>query len=204
MKGKGLHGWRVVTLASALIGAGLTYLAVRHGWSEEGLRGVIRVTARSSLALFLAAFSASSLAMILPSKVTRWQLRNRRYLGISFALSHLIHGAAIVTLAVRTGGGSLSARVVGLTGAGILYGFILFMLLTSFDRTAAWVGPRAWKAVHSIGSYLIFVTFLATYGRLTTESLAYLPQIVLLLAVLGLRIARRARISRHRQAPGNE
>ena len=196
MNGGKLHGWRVVGLASALIGAGLTYIFVRHGWSDEGLRGAIRITARSSFILFLGAFSASSLALFLPSKATRWQLRNRRYFGIAFAVSHLIHGAAIVTLAVRTGGGSLTAQVIGLTGAGVLYAFILFMLVTSFDRTAAWVGPRVWQKGHSIGSYLICLTFLATYGRLLTESRAYLPQTAVLLVVLGLRIARRARTSR--------
>ena len=196
MSGRKLDGWQVVGLASAVISASLIYVYARHGWSDEGLRGMIRVTARSSFVLFLAAFSASSLAMFLPSKATRWQLVNRRYLGISFALSHLIHGAAIVTLAIRTGGGSLSARVVGLVGAGVIYGFIVFMLVTSFDRTAAWVGPRVWKTVHSVGGYLIFLTFLATYGRRVSESLVYLPQVLLLLAVLGLRIVRRARRSR--------
>lgn len=192
-----LHGWRIVGLATAVIAASLVGVGARYGWSDEGLRAAIRITARSSFVLFLAAFSASSLAFFLPSRATRWQLANRRYLGISFALSHLIHGAAIIALAVRTGGGSLTARVIGLAGAGVLYGFILFMLVTSFDRTAAWVGPRAWKTVHSTGSILIFLTFLATYGRLLADSRAFLPQVGLLLAVLGLRIARRIQIWRH-------
>lgn len=185
--------WRVVGLAMLVIGASLLYVAVRHGWSDEGLRGAIRVTARSSLALFLAAFSASSLVTFLPAKITRWQRRNRRFFGIAFALSHFVHGAAIVTLAVRTGGGSLTARMIGLASAGVLYGFILFMLVTSFDRTAAWVGARVWKVVHTLGSYLILLTFLATYGRKATDALAYLPHALLLLALLGLRIAHRAR-----------
>ncbi|MEM7357178.1 MAG: hypothetical protein AAF657_40565, partial [Acidobacteriota bacterium] len=161
MSSKTFHGWRIVGLASMLIGASLIYVASRYGWGEDGLRGVIRVTARTSFLFFLAAFSASSLALFLPSPWTRWQLTNRRYLGIAFAISHLIHGAAIITLAVRTGGGSLTARVIGLSGAGVLYAFILFMLVTSFDRPTAWVGPRVWKSVHTIGSYLIFLTFLA-------------------------------------------
>jgi len=189
MNGNKLQKWLVVDLAAAVIGASLMYAFTRYGWSDEGLRAAIRVTARSSFLLFLAAFSASALAVALPSDFTRWQLLNRRYLGISFAISHLIHGAAIVTLAVRTGGGSLTARVVGLIGAGVIYGFILFMLATSFDKTAAWVGPRVWKTVHTIGSYLIFLTFLATYARLVSGSRIYLVQILLLLAVLGLRLA---------------
>ena len=191
-----LDGWSVVGLASAVIGASLIYVAVRYGWSDEGLRGVIRVTARTSLVLFLAAFSASSLAMLWPSELTRWLLKNRRFLGISFALSHIVHGAAIITLAVRTGGGSLTARVIGLSGAGVLYLFILFMLVTSFDRPAAWVGPRVWKTIHTIGSYLVFLTFLATYGRLASDSRIYLVQVVVLLAVLALRLVRRSRRAR--------
>ncbi|MCH9649132.1 MAG: hypothetical protein K0U98_12910 [Deltaproteobacteria bacterium] len=185
--------WGLVGLSMLVIGASLFYVAVRHGWGDEGLRGAIRVTARSSLFLFLFAFSASSLKTFLPSDGTRWLLANRRFFGIAFALSHLIHGAAIITLATLTGGGSLTARVVGLGSAGVLYGFILFMLATSFDRTAAWVGPRWWKIVHTLGSYLVYLTFLATYARKATDSPAFLPHTLLLLAVLGLRIARRAR-----------
>ena len=188
-----LHSWRIVGSALGVIGGSLAYIFAREGWSDPGLRGAIRVTARSSLLLFLAAFSASSLAMLLPSSSTRWLLANRRYLGIAFAISHLIHGAAIVTLAVRTGGGSLTAKVIGLSGAGVLYGFILFMLATSFDRTAAWVGPRVWNRVHTTGSYLIFISFLATYGRKAAESPVFLLQVTALLVVPGLRIARRFR-----------
>lgn len=185
--------WRVVGLALIVIGASLLYMAVRHGWSDEGLRGAIRVTARSSLFLFLAAFSASSLMTFVPTDSVRWLLENRRFFGIAFAFSHLIHGAAIITLATRTGGASLTARVIGLGSAGVLYGFILFMLATSFDRTAAWVGACWWKRIHTLGSNLVFVSFLATYARKATESLAFLPYTLLLLAVLGLRMARRIR-----------
>ncbi len=192
----GWNRWQIVGLALAVLGAGLAFVFARDGWSDEGLRAAIRVTARCSFLLFLSAFSASSLALLLPSGPTRWQRLNRRYLGISFALSHLIHGAAIVTLAVRTGGGSLTAQMAGLIGGGVIYGFILFMLATSFDRSAAWVGPRVWKTVHTIGGYLIFVTFLTSYVGKAAESLIYLPQVVLLVAVLGLRIARRIRRSR--------
>ena len=188
-----LDGWRIVGLVLAVVALGLASVATRHGWSDVGLRGAIRITARTSFTLFLAAFAASSLATLIPSRPTRWLLENRRFLGISFAISHLIHGAAIVTLAVRTGGGSLTARVIGLGSAGILYAFIVFMLVTSFERPAAWVGPRVWKRLHTVGSYLVFLTFLATYGRLLADSPAYWLQVGLLLGVFGLRMARRWR-----------
>ena len=49
--------------------------------------------------LFVLAFTASSLVELMPSKATRWQRRNRRYLGVSFAVSHFIHLGVILALA---------------------------------------------------------------------------------------------------------
>jgi hypothetical protein len=55
---------------------------------------VIRFTARTLL-FFCLAFSAATLARLGPSSSTRWQRRNRRYRGVTFAASHGIHAAAI-------------------------------------------------------------------------------------------------------------
>jgi methionine sulfoxide reductase heme-binding subunit len=43
---------------------------------------------------------------------------------------------------------------------GLAYGFIAAMTATSFDRTAAWIGPKAWRALHTIGAYYIAISFL--------------------------------------------
>ena len=66
----------------------------------EGVRMVIRFTARTSLLLFCLAFSAAALARLWPNAWTRWQRRNRRYLGVTFAASHAIHAVAIAAFAV--------------------------------------------------------------------------------------------------------
>ena len=90
--------------------------------------------------LFALAFSASAMHQLLPGEATRWQRRNRRYLGVSFAVSHLIHLVALVAL-VRAD----SALFWTLTNptnivlAGTAYLFIAAMTATSFDRTAAWL-----------------------------------------------------------------
>ena len=83
-----LHGWRLFSLLSALVLLA-TALAL---WSQpqwvEALRSAIRVTARTSFALFLATFLASSLMALVPSGFTRGLLRERRFLGLAFAFSH--------------------------------------------------------------------------------------------------------------------
>lgn len=190
-----LLGWNLVSLALTTISACLVFVLVTNGWNEDGLRAAIRVTARGSFLFFVAAFSASSLALFVVSPLTRWQLANRRFLGISFALCHLLHAGAILALAAHTEGATLAGRAHDVIGGSVIYGLILFMLVTSFDRPAAWVGPRLWKRVHTLGGYVIFVTFLSSYGGRALESLVYLPQVLLLLSVLALRIARRLRRS---------
>jgi ABC-type multidrug transport system fused ATPase/permease subunit len=60
----------------------------QHGHFEvDGVRMVIRFTARTSLLFFCLAFGAAALARIWPNAWTQWQRRNRRYLGVTFAAS---------------------------------------------------------------------------------------------------------------------
>ncbi|HLM15399.1 MAG TPA: hypothetical protein VK362_23580, partial [Reyranella sp.] len=94
-----MNGWRLVGTLSLLLGAMTLYLMASHGWDIEGVRLAIRATARTSLVLFALAFTASAMAELLPSGTTHWQRRNRRYLGVSFAVSHFIHLGVILALA---------------------------------------------------------------------------------------------------------
>lgn len=174
-----------------IVGLCLAFIFWRSGWTDEGLSTAMRVTARNSFVWFIAAFSASPLAGFLPSAVTRWQLANRRYLGVSFALCHLIHGGTILAQAARTGGDSLAGRTHDVIGGSVIYGFIVFMLVTSFPAPAAWVGRRTWTTVHTMGGYLLCLSFLSSYGGRALENPAFLPQALAIVLVLSLRLVRR-------------
>ncbi|MEE9876222.1 MAG: hypothetical protein PBU97_05865 [Stenotrophomonas maltophilia] len=95
-----LHGWRLfVAVAVVLIAFALAAFAP-YPDAAEGSRAAIRVTARTSFLLFLAAFTASSFASLLPGPFTRFLLRERRIIGLSFAFSHLLHAVAITGFGV--------------------------------------------------------------------------------------------------------
>ncbi len=95
-----LHGWRLfVAVAVVLIAFALAAFAP-YPDAAEGSRAAIRVTARTSFLLFLAAFTASSFASLLPGPFTRFLLRERRIIGLSFAFSHLLHAVAITSFGV--------------------------------------------------------------------------------------------------------
>jgi hypothetical protein len=189
-----LAGWPIVgwsALGVALLCA--TVFAVAGG-GEAGWRAAIRLSAKTSLALFTAAFVASSARVLWPNELTRWLLANRRYVGVSFAASHAIHLVAIVAL-LRVAP-EFRIDTATLIGGGGAYVFLAAMTATSFDRSAAWLGPRRWRLLHKTGMYYCWVIFFISYlPRMLVESVLYLPFVAVLVGAVGLRAvaARRPR-----------
>jgi len=180
-------GWKLVGYSAAVLVALAAALLAIYGTESAGVRVIIRATARISVVLFCAAFAASSLARRWPSPATRWLLLNRRYVGVSFALSHALHLAAILTLLRIDPDFHISVATA--IGGGLAYVFIFAMAATSFDRAAAWLGPVAWRRLHKMGGYYIWVIFFQSYApRAAIESIWYLPLVFLLVTVLGLRL----------------
>ena len=189
------NGWPLVGLATLALLAMIAILAAVHGTNEAGLRVVIRATARTSFALFITAFVASSLRRAWRSDATAWLLRNRRQIGVSFAVSHLLHLLAIFALYDWSLGrffGEIGAPAIVVGGIGYL--FVAALAATSFDTTAAWLGQRRWKRLHTAGMYWLWGVFTISYvPRALMESAAYAPLALASLAALALRIRYRRR-----------
>jgi sulfoxide reductase heme-binding subunit YedZ len=184
-----MKGWRLVGLLSLLLVAMTLGLAASEGWTVDGIRLAIRATARTSLVLFALAFTASALAELVPSEATRWQRRNRRYLGVSFAVSHFIHLGAIIALAMLDRGLFWKlTNVMTIVLAGTAYLFIAAMTATSFDRTAAWLGPRKWRLLHLIGGWYIWISFAIAVGKRVPIDSFYWPMAVLVIAIAAVRL----------------
>jgi methionine sulfoxide reductase heme-binding subunit len=183
-------GWPIVGWAAAVVAAIVAALLAVAGTDEAGIRLVIRATARTSVVLFTAAFVAASLNQAWPGVVSRWMLANRRYLGVSFAVSHLAHLLAIFALA-----GWSPARAYAAAGlpvvllGGTAYLFVLAMVATSFDRTAAWLGPRAWRRLHGTGVWVLWAVFFASFVPRVAGSPVYWPFALLVVAAPVLRVA---------------
>lgn len=182
------EGWRLFGLAMAVVTALSAILLVASSFAVGGLHLVVRATAWTSFTLFMLAFSAAAMATLLPNGFSHWQRRNRRFLGLSFAFSHLVHGVAIIAYVRmapdlfwqdRTPTGNLP----GLIG----YVFIALMAATSFDATVRFVGPRLWKLIHGIGIWVIWFDFVAASAKRIPQSIGYAAPVVIALAALGLR-----------------
>ena len=189
--------WRLfAVLTLTLIGLCIWIAGMRQ-FEADGVRMVIRFTARTSLLLFCLAFSAAALARLYPSAWTRWLRRNRRALGVSFAASHGLHAIAIGAFAALDPAGFATATTfASYLFGGIGYAFIIAMTATSFDRTAAAMGARAWRRLHLVGGYYLWLQFLVSYGKRIPDMPFYGLFLIPLLAVLALRLIAMARTAR--------
>jgi hypothetical protein len=188
-----LAGWPIVGWSAAIVAALCAAVLVLADGGEAGWRAAVRLSAKTSLLLFTAAFVASSARGLWRSESTRWLLANRRYVGVSFAASHAIHLGAIIALVWTAPDFQLNSAT--LIAGGLAYVFLAAMTATSFDRTAAWLGARRWHLLHKTGMYYCwFIFFISYLPRALTESLWYAPLVAVLLGALVLRwAARRAR-----------
>ena len=183
------EGWRLFAVLALTLTALCLWIAGMRQFEVDGIRMVIRFTARSSLLLFCLAFGAAALARLWPNAWTRWLRRNRRYIGVSFATSHGLHAAAIAAFAVQDPAGfatatNLASYVLG----GIGYGIIVAMTATSFDRTAQAIGPRAWRILHLGGGYYLWFQFMVSFGKRIPDMPLYALFLIPLLVVIVLRL----------------
>ena len=183
------EGWRLFALLMLALTALSLWIAGMRGFEVEGVRMVIRFTARTSLLFFCLAFSAGALARLWPNAWTRWQCRNRRYLGVTFAGSHAIHAIAIAAFAAMDPAGFLAATsIITYIFGGIGYVIIAAMTATSFDRTAAAIGPRAWRILHLTGGYFLWIQFMVSFGKRAPEMPLYALFLIPLVATMALRL----------------
>ena len=139
------------------------WFAIFNGFTEESTREAIRWTARISVVLFSLAFAASGLHRQFHNPFTFWLLTNRKYLGISFAIMHLVHLCYLGLLQFNFHPVFEKAKTISLIGGGLAYFFIVMMLLTSFKIFSKYLSKRQWKLLHTIGGYWILYIFLRSY-----------------------------------------
>ena len=184
------EGWRLTGVISAGLAVFLAVTLFWYGLNEEGVRVWVRNSARSSVMLFLLAFSASSLQRLLGQRWSEWLLRNRRYIGVSFAVSHFYHLLGLISLALwfpqylfnEIGWPFLAAGSLG-------YAFIAAMTATSFDKTRAWLGERPWRRLHTLGAYYLWLIFAVSYFMRAFEDRFYIPFAGLVALAMLLRIS---------------
>jgi DMSO/TMAO reductase YedYZ heme-binding membrane subunit len=186
-----LEGRTLVAFAALIASAEAALSLATADAAEPGLRALIRITAKTSLLWFVLTFAASALVALRPSPASKWLLRNRRYLGLAFAVSHATHLAAILGLGAHAGArfwSSLAASTA--IGGGAAYLLLLAMVLTSADGAQKRLGRTRWRALHLTGMWTFWLVFTSSYAGRLGSSLWAAFAMTLLLGAAALRVVR--------------
>jgi DMSO/TMAO reductase YedYZ heme-binding membrane subunit len=194
-----LEAWNVFAAACFSLVA-LNLLAIHGDTGAQTTRSIATTSALWACGLFLLSFTASSLFLLFPCAWSRWQLRNRRYLGLSCAASFTVHLLAVACLWHRFPEQFHVAKPPFVYGAiGSVACVLMFaMALTSFPIMSRRIRPWAWSVLHKTGSYVLWLSFLIALRTYTAHHPESSVQgsfaIALLTCAMALRLV--ARIAR--------
>ena len=148
-----------VAVAAAVLGA--------VGADEDGLKLALRATARVAFLWFALAFVATPAHQLWPGSPSRWLLVRRRFIGASFGAAFLTHLALIVWLyaVVPVIDAARPVPMFEVVGGALGLLLVYAMLVTSFDRAAAVVGPRACRGLYRWGSRYVMAVFLYCFAE---------------------------------------
>jgi DMSO/TMAO reductase YedYZ heme-binding membrane subunit len=154
-----MDSWRLFQVLAFVISAAICIaLPSTDLQTLHGTEFIVLYSVRCALPFFIAAFTASALAILWPTRSTRWLLSNRRYFGLAFAFGMGWHLTFVAYTTLRFGNHlNRTATTLDLIG----FAFLLALTLTSFRWFAQRLRPASWRRIHKMGVYAIW--FLATY-----------------------------------------
>ena len=142
-----------------------------------------RYSARISFFFFTVSFLASSIHYFLSNSLTNFIINNRRHIGLSFALSHIIHLVALTSFFVTT---NQNPDIDTVLGGGLAYLAMYIMAFTSNDNAVRKIGFKRWKLIHKVGANYIAFIFAFTYlGRITREEFSSVEYNLLFSIIIG-------------------
>lgn len=159
-------GWQHLIIWSVALVIMTVALLGYYGVNDDGYHAVIRWTARTSLLAFLISFVTGPLTKHVRNDFTRSLMRARRYWGVSFFISHLVH-ALFIVLALDTALGyeqDPTGAIITLIGGGGVYVFLLMMTITSTNGWYQKLGAKNWRRLHVIGQYYAWIIFAQSYA----------------------------------------
>jgi methionine sulfoxide reductase heme-binding subunit len=155
-----MKGWKIVISMAVFLGLAFAIAWGGFGITDASTLFLVKLTARTSCLAFLLAFIASPLRRLWQSPLSLWLLQNRRFLGLTMAVSHTYHAVSFIALDVHVRG---LAQPDASPFSTVAYVLLFAMTLTSFPLTSKAIGSRAWRTLHTAGMYYSWVIFAAGF-----------------------------------------
>jgi hypothetical protein len=133
--------------------------------SGEGVSSMIGYSVRFAVPLIFLVVPASSVQILFPGPFPMWWLRNRKYLGLSFAVAMAWQGTFIFMMSNFFRDyyyGEIYLLRDELEGS-IGYIFLPAMVLTSFHFGRKFLSSKQWKLLHKTAIYFLFAYPFSVY-----------------------------------------
>jgi len=127
--------------------------------SAPAVSSMIELSVRCAVPLLFVAFAASSVNVLFPGLFGRWILRNRKFIGLSFAAAmawQLFFILWMITQYTEYYVGEVYALSDVIEGVGG-YLLLIAMVLTSFKFGRKHLSAKQWKFLHKTGIYWLWI-----------------------------------------------
>lgn len=153
------EGWTLFWLLSLPISAVMAArLAVSDLGDPETVSALIQFSVRWGVPFIYLVVAASALPVLVPVEASRWLLRNRRYVGLVFAVTMAWQGLFIFLMSTVHRDWYydevyyLRDELEGSSG----YLLLAALVVTSFPAGRRQLTPRLWKFLHRTGVFFLW------------------------------------------------
>jgi len=166
LKSKAINEWRLFWLISIPMSVVMFIATMRADLSTgPGVSTMIGFSVRWAPPFIYMVLAASSVHFLFPGPFTTWWLRNRKYIGLCFAVAMAWQCLFITTMSIFfreyyfDDVYLLRDELEGSVG----YIFLAAMVVTSFNFGRKYLSPKQWKLIHTSGIYFLWAYPFSVY-----------------------------------------
>ena len=161
-----LNRWNLFWLTSIPLSGLIIIKMTQHDMSSpEGVSEMIGYAVRWAVPLIYIVTAASAVRILWPNIFTHWWFRNRKYIGMVFAVAMAWQGSFIYIMSTYFRDYYfediylLRNEIEGSTG----YIFLAAMVFTSFKFGSKYFTRKQWKIIHKSGVYFLWAYAYSVY-----------------------------------------
>ena len=166
LKNKAINGWRLFGLIAGPMCIVMIIAMIKADLSTgPGVSTMIQFSVRFAVPIIFLVISISSLQILFPGPVPAWLLRNRKYIGMCFAVAMAWQGSFIFMMSNFYRDyyyGDVYLLRDELEGS-IGYIFLTAMVVTSFPFGRKYLTAKQWKLLHKTAIYFLFAYPFSVY-----------------------------------------
>ncbi len=165
-KNRWLNGWKLFSIVSIPICALVLYEMTKVDMATgQGVSHMIGYSVRFAVPIIFIVAAASAVNTLFPSGFSKWYLRNRKYIGLTFAVAMAWQGLFIFIISTFTRDYYFEEVYFfrdELEGS-IGYIFLVGMIVTSFVFAKKHTNPYQWKLIQKGGLYFLWAYAFSVY-----------------------------------------